>query len=720
MRSRAVKIMGLIVGGLIVVGLWTLFAPAKLGGSTTYSITSGVSMEPLLHKNDLAIVRVQSSYHVGDIVLYQSPVLHKPVLHRIILIQNGNYFFRGDNNGFVDPGYATRSELVGTLWFSVPAVGAVLSWFGQPFHAALLAGVATMLVAVAGAKTTHRRGRRRRGSRKMTAQAATPSSTNLPPREQRSGTATSPQHAASRRPPPYLEGPTWSLVSLGVALLLALLVSAVGFSRPIHRVAALPGAYQQTGSFSYSAAVKAPTDVYPSGVVKTGQPIYPSVLDAVTLRFEYRFRSALPHHIKGTIELRALLLSTTDTWQELSTVVPSTTFTGDHASITTDLPLAALYTLINNVSAQSGVAGANYSADIQPVVHITGTVGNKPINEQFSPVLPFAVAQTVIRIDVPVAPPPPGATYVPESASAGLASTLHPVKLGSVPHVVANEVAIAKYKVPVSVLRILGIVFGVLALILAVLHDRLRRRRAKQSDEERIASRFHTLIVPVASLALPPGPVPIAVPDFVHLAGLARFLERPILYEVRDGSRTFAVDDDTRRYVTSAVDRRQRRAPSDETPGDTTAYPKPDPKPAATAPPSRHATKRSMVVRGAAGLLVLAVATTLTMSITASTSVPVSNVGQSIRARQFVELSPAGCSSLTLSTLVNGSGTVTNNASNALILGSAGVDHITDNGQDNCIVGGGGKDQVAGTPTDVCIIGPTVGAKYTKCTTSAQ
>jgi len=166
MRSRPIKIMGLVVGGLIVLGLWTLFAPAKLGGSTTYSITSGISMEPLLHKNDLAVVRAQSSYHVGDIVLYQSPVLHKPVLHRIILIQNGNYFFRGDNNGFVDPGYATRSELVGTLWFSVPAVGAVLGWFGQPFHASLLAGFATMLVAVAGAKTTRRRGRRRRGSRR--------------------------------------------------------------------------------------------------------------------------------------------------------------------------------------------------------------------------------------------------------------------------------------------------------------------------------------------------------------------------------------------------------------------------------------------------------------------------------------------------------------------------------------------------------------------------
>ena len=102
------------------VGFWAFFAPTKVGGSTTYSVTSGISMEPMLHKNDLEFVRTQSTYHVGDVVLYQSAVVDQPVLHRIILIQHGNYFFQGDNNSFVDPGYATKSELVGTLWFHVP------------------------------------------------------------------------------------------------------------------------------------------------------------------------------------------------------------------------------------------------------------------------------------------------------------------------------------------------------------------------------------------------------------------------------------------------------------------------------------------------------------------------------------------------------------------------------------------------------------------------
>jgi signal peptidase I len=161
MPIRPRTLVAAFVAAEIAIGLWIFFAPTKLGGSSTYAVTAGVSMQPLLYKNDLAIVRAQSAYHVGDVVLYNSAVLGKPVLHRIILIQNGQYYFKGDNNNFVDPGYATRSELVGKLWVHVPDLGAVVDWFGQPFHAALLAGAASMFVVLAGGKPRRRRRRRR-------------------------------------------------------------------------------------------------------------------------------------------------------------------------------------------------------------------------------------------------------------------------------------------------------------------------------------------------------------------------------------------------------------------------------------------------------------------------------------------------------------------------------------------------------------------------------
>jgi signal peptidase I len=753
MKWSPIKIIGAAIGAAMVAGLWVFFAPTNLGGSTTYSVTSGISMQPMLYKNDLALVRAESSYHVGDVVLYQNQVLHRPVLHRIILIQNGNYFFKGDNNNFVDPGYATRTELTGKLWFHIGGVGAALGWFGQPRHAAPLAGLAAMVVVLTGATTTQRKRSRRRRSRTskrhyenltvgdrvptespkpsgaeppigdrraratQTPQDVASNGMRSPARERRSGIAMTPQQLSARHPPAFLDGPTSMLALIGGFLVIALILLGVGFGRPTQKLAPLPGAYQQLGSFSYSAAVNAPTPVYPSGFVRTGEPIYSSLVDSVVLNFKYQFASALSHHLKGTIKLDALLLSQTNTWQRLTTVKAITAFSGDRTSVTSSLPLQDLYTLIANVSTQSGGASQTYSADIQPIIHITGTVDNKPIDATFSPVLPFTVTQTTITLDDAVAPAPPGATYVAPSASTALSSTTHPTQTGSIPHLVANEISVAKYDIPVPILRVLGFVFGALALILAGLHELTRRRKSVRSDEELIASRLHSLIVPVVSLSAPG--VAIDVPSFAHLAGLAQFLEQPILYEISDGNRTYAIDDDAHRYVyRPSLDR--EAAPS-------TGEVARDAKPRDAKEPSRRTSsgsswrrrsKRATAARAGAGLLTLIVAATLVTSFTASTSVPVSHVGASLNARQFSQITPAGCSSLGVTALVNGSGHFSNTLSHALIVGSADADHITDSGQDNCIVGGGGADIVNASSTDVCIIGPTSGAAYHQCVTS--
>ena len=575
MRSYRAKIAGVIVAAAVLFGVWTFFAPTKLGGTTTYSITDGVSMNPLLYKGDFAVIRSESSYRVGDVVLYESQVLHKPVLHRIILIQNGNYFFKGDNNDFVDPGYATRSELIGKLWFHVPHAGAVLGWFGAPAHAAVLAGIAAMAVVLTGAKTS-KGGRRRRGRspprlRQLSHAVISPptpshgnepqgtgerrsatgsgSETTRPEQERRSGISMTPQQVAARHAPSYFEGPRSTLIALCILGLLAVVFLGVGYSRPLLRTAPLTNAYRQTGTFSYSAAVNAPTAVYPSGAVKTGDPVYPSLVSSLGLSFKYQFASSLPHHVTGTIQLRTLVLSSTNTWKSLSTGTAAAPFTGDTASVSTTLALSGLYALINTVSAQSGVAGANYAVDVQPVVRVTGSVGGNPIKATFLPVLPFQVAPTALTLNVPVAPAPPGATYVAPTAASALAAGLNPTQSGSVPHIYPNMVSVLKYEVRVSLLRSSGVALAVLAVLVAVLHDVLRRRKTVRSDEERIAKQVGSLIVPVDRLVDAGGSVRLVVVDFAHLAGLARYLERPILYEMRNGQRCYEVDDETRRYV---------------------------------------------------------------------------------------------------------------------------------------------------------------------------
>ena len=753
MRSHRIQVAAAVVAGVLFVGLWSLFAPTELGGSTTYAITDGISMKPLLHAGDLALIRPQSSYHVGEVVLYQNQILHRPVLHRIFLIQNGNYFFKGDHNGFVDPGYATRSELDGKLWFFVPDVGAPFAWFAKPLHAGLLAGGVALVFAAVGFKSPvadrRKRGRGRRpapsrgtyaamtepgptsdghapvpgrtsdghapvpgptsdghapvpgerrgasgaGSRAANGEGSTPRTY-----ERRSGIQMTPDQLARRRPPGFLEGPLWSLVSIAVCGLLAVVLLGVGFSRPLQQVVPLTNAYRQAGAFSYSAPVKATTAVYPTGVVSTGQPIYPSLVDAVTLGFGYRFTSALPHQVRGTIELRALVLSQANTWQESSTVKAASPFSGDHTSVSATLPLSSLYDLTNSVTSQSGAAGATYSVDIQPVVHFSGTVGGKAVSGTYAPVLPFSISTSVVTLDVTVAPAPPGATYVAPTASSALSATINPVQTGSIPQVVGNVVSVARYQIQVATVRVLGTLLALLAVILAVAHDLARRRRTLRTDEELTASRLHALVVPVVSLARSDGSPQIEIPDFAHLAELAQFLQRPILYELQQGRATYAVDDETVRYLY-----RPDRGTAGEGPVLAAAPGRRQPPP----PPGKRS-RWSLLARGGTALVVIAVLVTLTSVFTVSNSVPASNAGTLSKVLQVGQVAPAGCSGLTLTSIVTGSGVFANSRSNALVLGSAGADTITDTGAGNCIVGGGGTNTITGTSSDICVSGPTL------------
>ncbi len=522
-------------------------------------------------------------------------------------------------------------------------------------------------------------------------------------RDRRSGVEMTAQQLATRRMPKYDESPMAILIAIGLTLTLAVLCLGVGFSRPLHRVIPLPSAYSQSGHFTYQGPVTSPTPVYPSGFVDTGQPIYPSLVNTVTMKFHYRFASALPHHIHGTVEFRAFLLSRSDTWQEVSTIRPISHFTGDQTTVVSALALSGLYSLIGSVTAQANVAGSTYTADIQPVVHVTGVVDGKAINQTFEPVLPFAVTQNVITLAVSTPVAPPGATYSMPSTGSETLSSLNPAAAGTIPQQVGNVVSIAKYQVSVPFLRWFGMILVGLTLALIGFNEYARRRHTRRTDEELTAARLHVLLVPVVSYTGRQGQIPIDILRFDHLASLAQFLERPILYEQVAGQRTYTVDDDLQRYVyRPAEDRDQggEDSGSADHGGDQRVH--------THSGPRLRRPRRSTLVRGAISLAVVALATTLVTGFTASTTVPASNAGASVQPRLLSQLAPVGCASLSLVSLVQGSGALSNGTPNVLLLGSSGNDTITDTGGGSCIVSGGGSDNITGTTTDICISGSTL------------
>jgi signal peptidase I len=545
MRSQGSRLAAGLAAGAAFVALWLYLAPIQLGGSSTYSITAGVSMEPMLYRNDLALVRAQRSYKVGDVVLYHSSVLDESVLHRIIAIQHGHYYFKGDNNNFIDPGYATRSELLGKLWLHMPVVGGVLGWVGKPAHASIFASLTMIVLLFGGATTKRKRKRRRSQSPARAAPAELAPNSPAPMSPAPMSPAPAPKvHAA--RSPMQMSGRTLSTVV--VLLVLGVVGVGVGFGSPTNRFVAQPGAYQDTGTFSYSAHLLKPNATYPTGVAVTGQPLFPDLVDWTNFRFAYRFVSKLPHHVHGTIELKALILSQESGWQNLYKVDAREPFTGDSAETGRTVKLQSLYTLLNQVSTASGVSGSEYSLDLQPVVHIVGTVGGKAINSTFAPVLPFTVTTAALRLNVTPTGPVVGATYKPETPQSALNAAVKPFQSGSIPRLAANPISIARYQVRVLVVRVAGLISLVLAMVAALLLDRILRRGPERSDEERIAAQFGCLVATIDTSVVPEGRVSTPVGDFTSLAKLAQYLERPILRQTDATGSTYAVDDDTRVY----------------------------------------------------------------------------------------------------------------------------------------------------------------------------
>ena len=117
--------------------------------------------------------------------------------------------------------------------------------------------------------------------------------------------------------------------------------------------------------------------------------------------------------------------------------------------------------------------------------------------------------------------------------------------------------------------------------------------------------------------------------------------------------------------------------------------------------------------------LVATIAAIALVTLTASNTVPATNVGQQQFPIDANALKPVACAGLDLTNLVVGT---TGTKSNDLILGPAAGSSFRGSGGADCMVGGAGADTFNGngaTAGDVCI-GNGGNDTFKKCTTAIQ
>jgi len=681
MRTRRPRALPAWLAVAVLLSVAIVFAPVQLGGSTIYSSTVGNSMEPRFHKGDLALARPAAGYLVGDVVLYESPVFHRPVLHRIIAIEDGRFFFKGDHNTFVDPGSVTRDELLGKLWLRVPRAGKALSWVGAPGHAAVIAALAMLLLLAGGGE----RARRRQPRRKPTG--------NVKPMRRN----------ALHRPRKTVDN-----VAGGAALLLAAVLLSIGFTTPLRKTVPLSGAYRQTGTFAYSAQTLRATPAYPTGEVRSGDPVFLSLVDNLATSFSYRFRSSLPHRVHGTISLEARV-SFQDTWHDARVVAPPRAFHGDRATAVGRLDLVKLRELLDRLAIEAGAAGSSYRLELQPIVRIHGIVRGEPIDDTFAPSLPFTLTAAVLSPDAAPAPTLPGATYTQPSPADLIAQALKPSKDGTVPVAAPNLVSVARYHLAVSLVRGLGLgLLGLAALFLLV--RPFRRERVVWTNEERVAFRHGCTVVDLA--ALPTSGSCAAAASFDALAALAEFSQRPILRVRRDGGDVFAVEEGGRLFQYTASPR--PRAVSSPI----------DPAPTGTAPERAPRSRRRFWPIGL--LLGVLVATAIATTLTAATSVPISYADVQTQTLGYDDLTPSQCAAVAVTKLLVATSSSTTGTSGAdLMLGrnATGTQSLSGSGGNDCLIGGGSSSSTTnnlngGSGTDVCISPKAAKETFTSCETT--
>jgi signal peptidase I len=498
MRALPRNRLATAAAGVVVLAVvWTFLAPPQLGGSTSYAVIAGTSMEPHLHRGDLVLARGQGSYAVGDAVVYRSSDLGRSVLHRVIAREGPRFVFKGDNNTFVDPVRPEQHDLVGRLWIRVPRAGGWLEWLRAPLHAAILVGLAALLAFGRGVRPAETERRR-------------PNRGDL--------------DVATR----LLERAGPARVALVGVLAVSAILAVLAFTRGAAAGPLGLGSWSQHGSYSYSArAPRGP--VYPRGRVATGDTVFLRLADSVDLRFDYRFESALAHGLAGTASLRAIVRGDNG-WSRSLRLARPHGFKGDQAVVRGRLDLARLRGLVDRVERMTGTTSGVYTVTLEPDVRVDGLVAGKRMHDAFSPQLTFSLDELHLQLQQP------GSSGV---AGAPPSDPLHPSQTAAAP--VSARASVGP--LPLALARALAVLGLLGSLAALVASSALGGGGEKDDDLEAIASRFGSLVVPVGKPRHTTEGWAIDVETFEALAKLAERYDRAILHQRGSWGDSYLVED---------------------------------------------------------------------------------------------------------------------------------------------------------------------------------
>jgi signal peptidase I len=463
---------------LVLIGALVGIA-AFATGQISVAMTRGISMLPRIHTGDLVVLRAAGSYHVGEIVDYESPLLHAGVLHRIIAEHDGLFTFKGDHITFADTDRLPASSIRGTLLFVIPSVGKLSAWLKNPIHSGLSAAtLALILVALAG------RARR---------------------------TATLRSRRARHLAPRSIGGPGWVVLSALTVACFGLL-TLVSLCEPTTRSSRVAIRYTEGLSFGYSATTK-PGTAYPNGKVLTGVPVFVDLVQNLDVAANYHFDATAKTTVSGTIVLTAKLVEP-DGWSRVLATSPLSSFNGRAASATVKVPLQEAVDLVQQLARETKDAQGNDSVVITPTVFAKGTVAGKPFTTTMTPSLVFQFNPIELNL---LAWPGNGATPLFPQLDISHSGAVHTYTE------VPVDLVVLGHQFNLRIARLVGESGSAAALLLSLVAVIRFWRRRGVSEEERTRRRVRHDLVLIES---DPSSVAGTVIDVAKISALTDLADR--------------------------------------------------------------------------------------------------------------------------------------------------------------------------------------------------
>ena len=118
-------------------------APSAFGYSALVVATG--SMSGTIEIGDLIIVHRTGDYEVGDIVTFLPAGAEVTTTHRIVRMEGGRFYTKGDANNSEDDSPVLPEQIVGEVVAVVPGVGLFFEWLKTP-DGLLFAGITVALV----------------------------------------------------------------------------------------------------------------------------------------------------------------------------------------------------------------------------------------------------------------------------------------------------------------------------------------------------------------------------------------------------------------------------------------------------------------------------------------------------------------------------------------------------------------------------------------------